>query len=339
MPDKNDSSKSKTPKYPFHEFMVDFLGGLVPGSLFLIGALFSLLPPLHLFYCLSNNQNDTSIAKPILLFLEKAQQTPNMIWIAFFSFIIAISYVLGHLFYRRGPKEPDRKSFTTVSKSVLLNKPDYLSDEEYLKRELACTNEKDCEFPYPYLREYLGQRGLCHLCPFVVWKNGETDLYRSKTYINLLKIRLKYNFPDKISNLIRNEAHVRLASSTWYVSRALRVCSILGTLIIIVAILIFIFIYFSGSFGTFLRKFTSYVPFLIAPLFILSTSEYMRSRIEYFIHYQRLREVFYVLETAYSAFGDKTEDALKLKPPFFDFNKNFSNDSCSYNDCQFKKKT
>jgi len=44
-----------TPKYSIHDFMVDFLGGLVPGSLFLVGACVAILPAIYFLFCLSSD--------------------------------------------------------------------------------------------------------------------------------------------------------------------------------------------------------------------------------------------------------------------------------------------
>lgn len=52
---------------------------------------------------------------------------------------------------------------------------------------------------------------------------------------------------------------------------------------------------------------------LAAPIFVFVLSWFAWRTIRGFLHYQRLREVFFVLETAYTAFRGKYD---LLKPPF-----------------------
>jgi hypothetical protein len=66
----------------------------------------------------------------------------------------------------------------------------------------------------------------------------------------------------------------------------------------------------------FVPVFHTFLPALIPPLFIFGMACYGKRKIEDILHYQRLREVCFVLETAYTAFRDSPE---LLKPPFNDF--------------------
>ena len=306
------------PKFPIHEFMVDFLGGLVPGSLFLLGACVALLPPIYLVFCLSDKSSVIPLTDYFAKILNSTQNTPNMIWVLAFALFVAISYELGHLFFRRDPKNPDIKSFEKLARKAEkeVKKSEYIN---HLKSEFACTSTKDCQFPYINLRDYIGKRGHCHLCPFVVWKDDESIFHRSKTFINLLKIRLKYHYPQKCSIIIRNEAHIRLASSSWYVAHALRLCSIAGISSVFLCMVI------DSAVKITSKSYPIYFPFFIPPIAILLAGEYIRTRIENFIHYQRLREVFYVLETAFTAFRRRR---YLLDPPFTGFDDNFSAEKC-----------
>ncbi len=323
--ERNEPEYVPTPKFPIHEFMVDFLGGLVPGSLFLVGACVALLPPIYVVFCLSDKSKVISLTEYFDKILTSTQHTPNMIWILGFAIFVAISYELGHLFFRRDPKNPDKKSFEKLAKKTKKKFPE-AEYEDRLKSEFACTRKEDCQFPYIYLKDYIGKRGHCHLCPFVVWKNDETIFHRSKTFINLLKIRLKYHHPQKCSIIIRNEAHVRLASSSWYVAYALRICSIAGLFLVFISILIDIIAKISSE------SYFIYFPFFVPPIIVLLSGEYIRTRIEHFIHYQRLREVFYVLETAFTAFRGNWD---LLDPPFSNLDDNFSAKKCQDFKCKY----
>ncbi|MFC1541829.1 hypothetical protein ACFL50_05195, partial [Candidatus Latescibacterota bacterium] len=171
---------------------------------------------------------------------------------------------------------------------------------------------ENCEFPYPDLHLYLKKRGLDHLLNFVVWSKSKNKQKRSKVHINVLKVRLSQFFPEKCKQLIRNEAHVRLASSTWYVSNTLSIIAVLGLILILISI-------YGHSINvnnySLTSIFNTYFFATLFPFAILVISKYFKSKINSFLHYQRMREVVYVLETAYSTFRFTKFEKL-LKPPF-----------------------
>jgi len=287
-------------RFAAHDFFVDFLGGLVPGLLFLLGLGLAFVPISAVL--VSPRASPDALAIKVL---QATQGTPATIWVAAFFVLVMVAYVVGHLFYRRTPKIPDQRSFKRLLKAEAR---DQRGDLEHLRSEYGCSTEKECEFPYTYLHEYLAQRGHHHLLVFVTWK--ENFDIRSKTYINVLKTRLRYHYPEKCSEIIRNEAHVRLASSTWYVARALRFfCVVTAFLLIILLIYPGLERGLSGRFVIALFAF---------PISVFALAWTGKRRIEYFLHYQRLREIFYVLETAYIAFRDQPEI---LDPPFTEFAK------------------
>lgn len=91
-----------------HEFMVDVLGGLIPGALFL--------------FCLI-----LCIGLPMLCYLGPTYDFKNILkdadwfWIvAFLSFLI-LSYVIGHIFYRADIKEPDRRDIRREQKKKFMS--------------------------------------------------------------------------------------------------------------------------------------------------------------------------------------------------------------------------
>jgi hypothetical protein len=291
-------------RFAVQDFFVDFMGGLVPGLLFLLGLTFTLMPVAFLVFTTLLERPKANLLEALDKTLQSTQETPNTIWIAGFFILVAVAYVVGHLFYRRGPKQPDLQSLLKISKG---------KTSEELREDFGCPSYKDAEFPYPDLHAYLKKRGQNHLLPLVKWREGSS--LRSKTYINLLKIRLRYYHPEKCSEIIRNEAHVRLSSSTWFVARALRICSltVLGLGLFVVAILVLLLS--RGAYQEVVRL-RSVVAVAVFPLTVWLLSEFGRSRIESILHYQRMREVFYVLETTYIAFRDSPE---LLNPPFEEF--------------------
>lgn len=308
------SEEGGNTRFSVHEFLIDFLGGLVPGILFTVAAFFAVFLPLHgMFLACCPEQSKSldaySLKELVSELLGKSANTPNMIWIAAFVFGLILSYVVGHLFYRRDPKEADKKSFRLISRSRRARE----ESVESLRRDYACANEVECEFPYAHFDEYLKARDHVHLLRLIPWVKDRTQ--RSKTYINRLKVRLAYYFPDKCRPIIRNEAHVRLATSTWYVGGALYWLSGAGLALACVAISI---VCFRGFCDSGWHAVSWALPILAGPVLVLSAAIYSRHSIEKFIHYQRLREVFYVLELAYTAFRDTP---WLLTSPVIDFTK------------------
>lgn len=341
--------KKLIPKLSIQEYLVDLLGGLFPGILFILAFLFSFIPPLLTLTSYFNG-GDNSLFSIVESFFISVQDTPSAIWIVLFSLFLLLSYIVGHVFYRRDPKDPDRKGFKRLKriKEKSIIKMDYKKEKEKekekklvkkinlyakyrmeliplfsknakiksklkseLKKEYGCTTVTDCEFPYPFYKDYLKKRGLTHLIKLAIWSNCK-DFQRSKTFINILKIRLKYHLPDKYGTIIRNEAHVRLASSTWYVSRISIILGILGLVITCLSIILQINrISDKNAFDIIGENALA----LVLPIVIILSSGYLWHNITKFIHYQRLREVFYVLETTFTAF--RYENFMDIiNPPF-----------------------
>ncbi|HEY5961831.1 MAG TPA: hypothetical protein VIV60_34970 [Polyangiaceae bacterium] len=360
------------------EFLVDVLGGLAPGILLIVGTLVCAIPAL---FAMHFTLNAPAAQASLNWFGRGLAAIGNMsATLMFFVCIgmVLMTYVAGHVFYRRDPKEPDRASFRHLMRDqILADLPDLLAGNYVsatqksgstapgsgasvgmdwktrlriswngkwfsflagtwnrgvdparlipgrwfrksvpkdvyvvdLKRALAknygAENERECEFPYPTYEQYLTERGFLHLTDWVRW--GE---HRSKVYINALKIRLMQHYPDCCRQIVHNEAHVRLASGTWYVAGTLRLTSQFSLLLVIgsnaVSARTGIHPFFSGLAGS---QFWT----LVLILAVLYISGFLRRRIEGFFHYQRMREVLYVLETGFSAFHG---DLDALGPPF-----------------------
>lgn len=107
------NDKNTEDRYEFHgvkiahELMVDILGGLIPGALFLFSLILAVVFPL---ICYANPNNNFG-------FLLK---DGDWFWIvAFLSFLI-LSYVIGHIFYRADIKEPDRVDIRREQKKKLM---------------------------------------------------------------------------------------------------------------------------------------------------------------------------------------------------------------------------
>jgi len=156
--------------------------------------------------------------------------------------------------------------------------------------------EVDVQFPYSHLKQYLKDRHLDYLADLVRWSGDDwaSQNRRAKHFINAIKIRLEFSHPEKVGAIARNEGHVRLSSSMWYVSEQLRRISYVGLCAGVAAPI---------AFGV-----TSWSlwpnPYFWIPLLPLSTLvafTRVRTIIERVLHYQREREVLFILETAYWA--------------------------------------
>lgn len=243
------------------------------------------------------------------------------------------------IYNKKGGNVPSKKYFDTRA-----------------RQEYCCDDKESCEFPYLFLDSYLKKRELFHLLRFTTWaydNNGERLEFggkdrdrrgsRSKNFINILKVRLKFYFPSRCGTIIRNEAHIRLSSSMWYAAGSLITCTrvLLISLIFIAIIRIITFsIGISGGDEcsylnnnlSYLRMIENYavlsrsncnidlenmVSDMSISAIILGAvflgSHYIIEKVERFIHYQRQREIVHVLETAYVAFRDTPE---LLSPPF-----------------------
>jgi hypothetical protein len=162
-------------------------------------------------------------------------------------------------------------------------------------------NELDAQFPYLFIGEYLERRGLNHLACYIPWRGQKVETHRRRTkmFINILKIRLKFLIPERCKDIVRNEAHVRLATSVWYASRFLLAASAISLVLLGLALLV------PGT----PRPSADFLHVLLLDIGVFALPMYLKQKIEQFLHYMRVREIVYVLETAHFA----TECGLNLE--------------------------
>lgn len=146
------------------------------------------------------------------------------------------------------------------------------------------------EYPYHHLHEYLIDKGFDHLCGMVSWrgKGGRDITKRTKHFINLLKMNIAKASPSSYNIIAKNEAHIRLGSSVWYAAYYISYASLMGLS--------------CGVAGSVLAMVTKYhvvhVEFVVLPLLMLGLSIVVQSAIERSLHYQRCREIVFVLHVA-----------------------------------------
>ena len=347
---QNRDSRDIIPRMIRQEYWIDVLGGILPGTLVIISYIFIFTPVVFLCGDIINALDGRTSSKGMFCrlteLLTSIQQTPNILWLTAALILFFISYIVGHIFYRKDPQKPNRlslkrlivkeaKQLAKQTKKKNINYKGYLdflsspndssiSKEdkklyeklrEIIKKEYACTSEKDCEFPYPYFEEYLANRGLKHLEQFITWKENKN--YRTKNFINILKMRIRFFFPDQCGTIIRNEAHVRLACSVWYAGRVVSFGAISSLLLLIITCSFAAFYNRNDFISILLLYRVSFFIVLLIIIFFTIVGEISRRHIELFLHYQRQREIVHVLETAWAAFCmDPSGKELPMKPPF-----------------------
>lgn len=222
----------------------------------------------------------------------------------------------------------------TYKRLILRHRRSYFSDKEWLRlaayycilysqMELGCATAQRCEFPYLNYYKYLLKRDLIDLLEYVDWYTIEG---RTKNRINSLKIKIQIFASEAYALINKNESHVRMASSTWHISRLLIIITATTSLITSIGMSLkfnerdrhkqdevvyrqetslsqqennfsrledIVSIHEPGNMPpTIEKKFIAFLsPFLML-LFVL----YIKTSITKFIHYQRMREIQYTLQ-------------------------------------------
>lgn len=315
MPEEKNEHKSSV----WAEFYIEFLGSLVPGLFALILSVIvlglslvvlcrSLQPAIPAAPSVVASATTTTTAPA-----ASSGVIPHGIDLGLGAYgvtgiLLVAAYVLGSIFYRQDPKVPDWRSASRVYKRVAAHERERLAVQPTSKVPEGhdTIHLNDAQFPYFFLYEYLKGRGLDHLAEWVPWQgqNPESWKYRTKMFINQIKIRLQFLVPEHCKDIVRNEAHVRLATSVWYATRWIMGISALGLLMLASALWRVPMTGFdqllSGA--------------LCANVLILAFAIFIKRQVENFIHYLRVREVVYVLETAHFA----TQNGLELHREDFD---------------------
>lgn len=100
----------------------------------------------------------------------------------------------------------------------------------HMQNESGCATERRCDFPYMSYYKYLLKRRQFSLLKYADWA---TSSARTKNQINKYKIDLQLHVPNAYAIIIKNESHVRMASSSWHVAKVIRFLSIVTLVITI----------------------------------------------------------------------------------------------------------
>jgi len=262
------------------DFMIDILGNFIPGLVFTGVASVTVAWSLFVVCFLICPEG-----KGLPSWDEVWRIMERMYWAMVLFFIVA-SYTMGCLFYREDIKRPDAKS----AKYVL----DHAEGQDKQRGAVREVNgELDVQWPYRFLREYLVDRGLHHLGQRVPWSGHDEDscFRRSKQFINILKVRLQWDMPAGYREITRNEAHVRLMSSLWNAAETLVVLVLVCGVVLIAA-----------AAARHARVSQSQALALgVWDVTLLGAAWWIMRKIRKFLHYMRVREIVYVLETAHWA--------------------------------------
>lgn len=296
-------------------FYIEFFGTLIPG-LFGIVCLVSLA----MWCCHVLGVDIKTTVEPIV------GKVGGMVVLTLLLFLLTVAYIIGAVAYRRSPKIPDAISsyrqwlmtqsssasdevgrmsvpfdFSSVTPSGIIERVCFWFNrgEWLLRRAGSCI-----DYPYPLMRKYLYCRGLKHLAEYVPWCAGSggaafRETFRkgvcSKTYINLIKQRLRSaGHESLIMDMIRNECHIRMLCSLWYIlAFVIRV-----SIIAVIGVTLLLYCKFTEAIplAVFFREMTGSIVVIITGLGMLS---YCRYSTERGLHYVRTREVTMILESAW----------------------------------------
>ena len=279
------------------DFYIDFLGSLVPGLLAVVVTAMQLVCSASVLFhsiCFAFFSREAG-GRPLDVptFMEQVTQLRDIGLgpSGNIGMLIVASYVLGSIFYRQDPKIPDHKSARKIWRDPELSMEDRNRLAVQPRHDGTDVSVNDAQFPYFFLREYLEGRGLKHLAKWISWSRSDENSYKNRTkmVINILKIRLQFLLPERCKDIIRNEAHVRMATSVWYATIWLIVISVIAiTMAAIATVLSFLFGFPSPTI----------LGVLGFDIFIIFFAFFIKLKIEKFLHYLRVREIVYVLETA-----------------------------------------
>lgn len=164
-----------------------------------------------------------------------------------------------------------------------------------IQNDSGCSHwDFQSDYPYNDYYKYLMKRNELGLIRYVDWSQAGA---RTKNKVNRMKIDVQLDYPDAYAIINKNESHIRMASSSWYVARFVKIMAI------ICAAVLFVFA-IMGHFDNETKELISsfvYIPEKIIVLAILPPSllafllYFLQHQIIKFIHYQRLREIYFTL--------------------------------------------
>lgn len=249
------------------------MGSLVPGFAFVVALVPALVLPIYALTRFLQGMPPSASFVP-----SNVKEVISIFRWEIVITTVIVSYIAGRIFFLQRPNIPDSVSWNRI-------RADYQNGP-------VRDQFPNVEFPYFHLYEFLNQRGMHHLKRYVKWKGDDvsTHRFRTKHLINALKIRVEFSFPNRYGTIARNEAHVRLTTTSWYLNCALIRVAKFG--------------FCTGLLSALLPYPQFPIPYawaVIAPVSVWFLASRANVKIEKVLHYQRVREVVFVLETAHWA--------------------------------------
>lgn len=318
----------------FRLSVVSLFGIIIPGFLILLLVIFGFATPVMMvaFDVLGNLFSEQRVFEAAGNNLLKIYQSNKFItWL----FLIIVAYVVGYIIRlsspdhldiksarqlykkaekiadedaKKGAKDDVRIDFEQKPKPSEPEKGDHSSKKgawrTFFKKKKPLPPIKGDKFPYRKYREYLEKRGLEKLVKLVVWGPDETDFkQRSKTHVNLLKIKIAALKPELSEIIESNEAHVRLLFGTWYAVKTSFWLTMIGIALTVIAGSLRLDSGLHGGSGFWPA---CYVYFMVSAALLLCGLLWAKEKIERQFHYQRVRELTQIIICA--SLLEKKED-------------------------------
>ena len=172
----------------------------------------------------------------------------------------------------------------------------------HMQMDAGCASKTRCDFPYINYYKYLLKRGMTELISHVDWMTIEG---RTKNKINEKKIQIQIFAPEAYALMNKNESHIRMSSSTWHTTDPLLLITGCMTMIMFMWCVLD---YKQSGMCTccMIHPYVFSLQRIIVcalPCLMFCAVFFIRRRIIRYIHYQRLREIQYVLQV-YNQYKD-----------------------------------
>lgn len=357
----NESEKIGTVTALLQSFYSEFFGTFIPGFIAVVSVMSVCLVAAIYWGFVENIKGIEDFVTAII----KKQTSIQLLssWLIL-GVVCAFSYAVGAIIYRRAPKIPDAMaSYRQWKNTDDAGKRTLAVDFARLAKDgdtsvgwagwpfwrgdaIRQKFGKQMDYPYPHLRQYLATRGHHCLLKFVPWcydlrnKSEPETLERSKTKINIIKQLVISEGRSALSrDLVRNESHIRLLSSLWYILRFLQEIFVLFIVLELILVIRYILLGLSVSAAPFMIKWTipssvNMLPMVPLAVFIVSLFFvwFLKRNIVICFHYVRTREIVMALHAAEIVYQDalqnKKKSVLNLFEKFIDHNEKFQNKYC-----------
>ena len=267
--------------------MIDVFGITIPGVLLIVFALGGFLVPV------------TCLIIPVTQAFADCQEgsSANYLlttWEANKTFIlllgIVLAYMLGYILRLVSPNRLDKVSASHVIAEMEKTALGMIEKDHWPIQDVS--HDK---FPYLNLRHYLEYRGHTELASLIPWGPEEDKKQKkSSTHIQTMKLRVLLKEPELAALLDSKEAHIRLLSGTWGAIRSTRWFVYAGLVISLIGIVVSCV---SQNHEVFRPH--VYAGCLLVTAALVMAMEWCKNTIERLFHYQRVRELFLIVASAY----------------------------------------